>query len=203
MRTGSPPTRSPAAAGARRGGRRALGVAADVLGLRERRGPRGALGAGWRRRWSSGMAAGCAGGRDASRSTWTRPTTRRMACSRLTFFNGHYNSWCYPPLLAFVAFYPGEVERYLCAAVLRAEASDGTPGVLCQSARAAAVRVSQGPLSRPAQRRLCDAGGRRSSTSSTPSGGSSTRGDGAKAGRRRWRPQRDSNPCLSLERAES
>ena len=39
------------------------------------------LGASWRRRSSSGIAAGCAGGRDASRSTSTRPTTRRMVRS--------------------------------------------------------------------------------------------------------------------------
>ena len=53
---------------------------------------------------------------------------------QLTFFNGYYNSWCYPPLLAFVSF-DREAEQYLCAAVLRpgkAQASDGTPGVLCR-----------------------------------------------------------------------
>src|SRR5205814_1059503 len=37
---------------------------------------------------------------------------------QLTFFNGHYDSWCYLPLLAFVTF-NDEAEQYLCAAVLR------------------------------------------------------------------------------------
>ena len=37
---------------------------------------------------------------------------------QLTFFNGHYDSWCYLPLLAFVTF-NDEVEQYLCAAILR------------------------------------------------------------------------------------
>lgn len=51
---------------------------------------------------------------------------------QLTFFNGHYDSWCYLPLLAFVTF-DREVEQYLCAAVLRpgnAPATRGTRGVL-------------------------------------------------------------------------
>jgi len=51
---------------------------------------------------------------------------------QLTFFNGHYDSWCYLPLLAFVTF-DREVEQYLCAAVLRpgnAPAMRGTLGVL-------------------------------------------------------------------------
>ena len=53
---------------------------------------------------------------------------------QLTFFNGHYDSWCYLPLLAFVTF-DREAEQYLCAAVLRpgnAQASDGTLSVLCR-----------------------------------------------------------------------
>ena len=52
----------------------------------------------------------------------------------MTFFNGHYDSWCYLPLLAFVTF-DREAEQYLCAAVLRpgnAQASDGTLSVLCR-----------------------------------------------------------------------
>jgi hypothetical protein len=51
---------------------------------------------------------------------------------QLTFFNGHYDSWCYLPLLAFVTF-DTEVEQYLCAAVLRpgnAPATRGALGVL-------------------------------------------------------------------------
>jgi Transposase DDE domain group 1 len=37
---------------------------------------------------------------------------------QLTFFHGHYDTWCYLPLLAFLTF-DDEVEQYLCAAVLR------------------------------------------------------------------------------------
>lgn len=51
---------------------------------------------------------------------------------QLTFFNGHYDSWCYLPLLAFVTF-DTEAEQYLCAAVLRpgnASATRGARGVL-------------------------------------------------------------------------
>jgi Transposase DDE domain group 1 len=51
---------------------------------------------------------------------------------QLTFFNGHYDSWCYLPLLAFVTF-DDEAEQYLCAAVLRpgnAAATQGARGVL-------------------------------------------------------------------------
>ena len=51
---------------------------------------------------------------------------------QLTFFNGHYDSWCYLPLLAFLTF-DEEVEQYLCAAVLRpgnAPATRGALGVL-------------------------------------------------------------------------
>lgn len=53
---------------------------------------------------------------------------------QLTFFNGHYDAWCYLPLLAFVTF-DHEVEQYLCAAVLRpgnAPATRGARGVLCR-----------------------------------------------------------------------
>jgi hypothetical protein len=37
---------------------------------------------------------------------------------QLSFFNGHYDSWCYLPVLGFVSFNE-EAEQYLCAAVLR------------------------------------------------------------------------------------
>ena len=37
---------------------------------------------------------------------------------QLSFFHGHYDTWCYLPLLAFVTF-NNEPEQYLCAAVLR------------------------------------------------------------------------------------
>lgn len=51
---------------------------------------------------------------------------------QLTLFNGHYRSWCYLPLLAFVTF-DREAEQHLVAAVLRpglAGAADGTVGLL-------------------------------------------------------------------------
>ena len=37
---------------------------------------------------------------------------------QLSFFNGHYDTWCYLPVLGFVSFNE-EAEQYLCAAVLR------------------------------------------------------------------------------------
>src|SRR6202045_4820260 len=37
---------------------------------------------------------------------------------QLSFFNGHYDTWCYLPVMGFVSF-NNEVEQYLCAAVLR------------------------------------------------------------------------------------
>ena len=51
---------------------------------------------------------------------------------QLPFFNGHYDCWCYLPLLAFLTF-DKESEQYLCAAVLRpgnAPATRGALGVL-------------------------------------------------------------------------
>lgn len=51
---------------------------------------------------------------------------------QLTLFNGHYRSWCYLPLLAFVTF-DQEPDQHLVAAVLRpglAGPVDGTIGVL-------------------------------------------------------------------------
>lgn len=51
---------------------------------------------------------------------------------QLTFFNGHYDSWCYLPLLAFLTF-NREDDQYLCAAMLRpgnAPATRGAVGLL-------------------------------------------------------------------------
>jgi hypothetical protein len=51
---------------------------------------------------------------------------------QLTFFNGHYDCWCYLPLLAFLTF-DDEDEQYLCAAMLRpgnAPAARGARGLL-------------------------------------------------------------------------
>jgi hypothetical protein len=51
---------------------------------------------------------------------------------QLSFFNGHYDGWCYLPLLAFLTF-NNEAEQYLCAAILRpgnAPATRGAVGLL-------------------------------------------------------------------------
>jgi hypothetical protein len=48
---------------------------------------------------------------------------------QLTFFNGHYDTWCYLPLLTFVTF-DGETEQYLCAAVLRPGNAPATRGAI-------------------------------------------------------------------------
>jgi hypothetical protein len=37
---------------------------------------------------------------------------------QLSFFNGHYDTWCYLPVMGFVSF-NDEAEQYLCAAILR------------------------------------------------------------------------------------
>ena len=100
---------------------------------------------------------------------------RTHGAQQLTFFNSHYDSWCYLPLLAFVRF-DREVEQYLCAAVLRpgkAVAADGTLGVLsrllpllrCAFPRARVLVRLDGGFATP---------GSKSSTFSTPSRGSTT-----------------------------
>src|ERR1019366_4381104 len=51
---------------------------------------------------------------------------------QLSFFNTHYNSWCYLPVMGFVTF-NDEAEQYLCAAVLRpgnVTAPAGAVGIL-------------------------------------------------------------------------
>lgn len=51
---------------------------------------------------------------------------------QLSFFNGHYDCWCYLPVMGFVSFNQ-EAEQYLCAAVLRpgnAPAAVGAVGLL-------------------------------------------------------------------------
>lgn len=48
---------------------------------------------------------------------------------QLTFFNGHYDSWCYLPLLAFLTF-NDESEQYLCTAILRPGNAHATRGAL-------------------------------------------------------------------------
>ena len=51
---------------------------------------------------------------------------------QLSFFNGHYDNWCYLPVMSFVSF-NDEAEQYLCAAVLRpgnVTAAVGAKGIL-------------------------------------------------------------------------
>lgn len=51
---------------------------------------------------------------------------------QLSFFNGHYDTWCYLPVLGFISFNE-EAEQYLCAAVLRpgnVTAARGAVGIL-------------------------------------------------------------------------
>ena len=51
---------------------------------------------------------------------------------QLTFFHGHYDTWCYLPLLAFLTF-DDERDQYLCAALLRpgnAASTTGADGLL-------------------------------------------------------------------------
>jgi len=51
---------------------------------------------------------------------------------QLTFWNGHYDTWCYLPIVGFLSF-NHEPEQYLVAAVLRpgnASAKDGARGIL-------------------------------------------------------------------------
>ncbi len=48
---------------------------------------------------------------------------------QLTFVNGHYDGWCYLPLLAFLTF-NDEAEQYLCAAILRPGNAPATRGAL-------------------------------------------------------------------------
>jgi hypothetical protein len=51
---------------------------------------------------------------------------------QLSFFNGHYDTWCYLPVVGFVSF-NDEAEQYLCAAVLRpgnVTAAVGAVGIL-------------------------------------------------------------------------
>jgi len=51
---------------------------------------------------------------------------------QLSFFNGHYDTWCYLPVMGFVSF-NDEPEQYLCATVLRpgnVTAAVGAVGIL-------------------------------------------------------------------------
>lgn len=51
---------------------------------------------------------------------------------QLTFFNGHYDTWCYLPMVAFLTF-DDEPDQYLCSALLRpgnAPVRNGAVGLL-------------------------------------------------------------------------
>jgi hypothetical protein len=77
---------------------------------------------------------------------------------QLSFFNGHYDTWCYLPVMGFVSF-NDEAEQYLCAAVLRpgnVGAAVGAVGLLRRLVRMR-LRASCGARvsGRPAQTRIC------------------------------------------------
>jgi hypothetical protein len=71
-----------------------------------------------------------AGKSSASRSTWTDDPTH--GAQQLTFFNGHYNTWCYLPVAGFLRF-NDEPDQHLFCYVLRpgnAPAKRGAIGIL-------------------------------------------------------------------------
>ena len=82
-----------------------------------------------------------------------------------TYFNGHYDTYCYLPLLASLTFHDRwgneEQEQYLCAAILRpgnAAASDGARGLLLTAHHPETTRgVSGNCHPRASGRRLCRA----------------------------------------------
>jgi hypothetical protein len=89
----------------------------------------------WARPWpgasSGGMPSDSGAGFTGSPSIWIPPMIPPMA-PLLSFFNGHYDSWCYLPVMGFISFNE-EAEQYLCAAVLRpgnAPAAVGAVGLL-------------------------------------------------------------------------
>jgi len=58
--------------------------------------------------------------------------TDTFGAQQLSFFNTHYDNWCYLPMLGFVSF-EDEADQYLCAAILRpgnVTATAGAVGVL-------------------------------------------------------------------------
>jgi len=74
---------------------------------------------------------------------------------QLSFFNGHYDAWCYLPLLAFVTF-NGERDQYLCAALLRPGNAPATRGALGILRRLVALLRTAFPSARIRVR--CDGG---------------------------------------------
>jgi Transposase DDE domain group 1 len=48
----------------------------------------------------------------------SKRSIHRLPAKFRAFFNGHYDTWCYLPMMGFVSF-NDETEQYLCAAVLR------------------------------------------------------------------------------------
>jgi hypothetical protein len=62
---------------------------------------------------------------------------------QMSFFNGHYDSWCYLPVMGFVSF-NDEAEQYLCAAVLRpgnVNAAVGASGAFSEVRQYAEMKV--------------------------------------------------------------
>ena len=75
---------------------------------------------------------------------------------QFTFFNGHYDTWCYLPIVATVTF-NDEREQFAVASVLRPGNAPATRGarVCCDACWQAARGVSAGDVPRAAGRRLC------------------------------------------------
>ena len=93
---------------------------------------------------------------------------------QLTFFNGHYDCWCYLPLLAFLTF-DDEAEQYLCAAILRpgnAPATRGARGLLRRLLPLLRIAFPKARFLVRLRWRVCHA--RRSSSSSMPNPASTT-----------------------------
>ena len=159
-----PPRRRPdpqAAARAGPGSGRGVGLAADDLRFENGVG-RSALcwDASWRfiERHQQRLAG------QARRSTIDLDPTddATHGAQQLTFFNGHYDSWCYLPLLAFLTFEGTRTVSVRGGAAARQCA--GHPrdrGRVVSAAAHAAAGLSPAAVSRAARRGLCDAGGLR------------------------------------------
>ena len=122
-----------AAARPRSAHRAGPGLAADALALRERRGPAGRSARRWRTRWptrSSRTIGARLKGRARRITIDLDPTDDPThGQQEFTFFNGHYDTWCYLPLVATLTF-NDEPTQYLVAAVLRPGNSPAKRGAL-------------------------------------------------------------------------
>jgi hypothetical protein len=135
------------------------GLAADPVALRER-GAMGALarhGARAGRHRDRDPAAAAQGAGDAITIDLDPTDDPTHGQQELTFFNGHYDTACYLPIVATVTF-NDEAAQFAVAAVLRpgnAPATRGARGLLRRPAGQAARRLSDGDVSGAAGRGLC------------------------------------------------